>query len=104
MTYSLIVMVFALLVVVTNIIVQVVKSISGIKDKPTKIIATVVGIFLTVASLVAYCEINSIAITWYYIVSSVVIGVIVAYGSIFGFDNLYGEFLDKLKDILAKKG
>ena len=78
MEYSLLIIVLALLVVVTNIIVQVIKNVSGIKERPTRIVATIVAVLLTMLSFEAYCEINGIVVTWYHIVASFIVGIIVA--------------------------
>ena len=104
MNYSTLVIVLAVLVLVTNIIVQLVKDISCLKERPTKVVALIVAVILTVCTTVAYFQIKSLVLTWYIIVAAVIIGFIVAYGAIFGFDNLYGELLDKLKDLFGKKG
>lgn len=94
--------ILAVLVIVTNIIVQVIKSFSGLKDKPTKVVATVVAIILCVGATIAYCQIANVVLAWYTVVASIILGFIVAYGAIFGFDNLYGEFLDKIKKLFVK--
>ena len=104
MNYSTLVIVLAVLVLVTNIIVQLVKDISSLKERPTKVVALIVAVILTVCTTVAYFQIKSLVLTWYIIVAAVIIGFIVAYGATFRFDNLYGELLDKLKDLFSKKG
>lgn len=104
MNYSTLVIVLAVLVLLTNIIVQLVKDISCLKDRPTKVVALIVAIVLTVCATMAYFQINSLVLTWYIIVAALIVGFIVAYGAIFGFDNLYGDLLDKLKELLSKTG
>lgn len=104
MNYSTLVIVLAVLVLLTNIIVQLVKDISCLKERPTKVVALIVAIVLTVCATVAYFQINSLVLTWYIIVAALIVGFIVAYGAIFGFDNLYGDLLDKLKELLSKTG
>ena len=104
MNYSTLVIVLAVLVLLTNIIVQLVKDISCLKERPTKVVALIVAIVLTVCATVAYFQINSLVLTWYIIVASLIVGFIVAYGAIFGFDNLYVDLLDKLKELLSKTG
>lgn len=101
MNYAVAVIALAIMVILTNIIVQVIKDFSGLKDKPTKIVTTVVAVALSVIATVAYCEIFAITLVWYIIVASVIVGFIVAYGAMFGFDNLYGELLDKIKDLMS---
>lgn len=103
MNYSMIVIILALLVAITNVIVQVIKDLTGIDNVPTKRVTTLVAIVLTVASYCMYCQVSNTAITWYSLFASIVTGFIVSYGSIFGFDNLYGDFLDKLKDVIERK-
>ena len=48
MNYSTLVIVLAVLVLVTNIIVQLVKDISCLKERPTKVVALIVSVILTV--------------------------------------------------------
>lgn len=103
MNYTVALIVLAILVLITNIIVQVIKDFSGLKDKPTKIVTTVIAITLCVLATIAYCQIFSVALAWYILVASVILGFIVAYGAIFGFDNLYGDLLDKIKELLSQK-
>lgn len=103
MNYTVALIILAILVILTNIIVQVIKDFSGLKDKPTKVVTTVIAIMLCVLGTIAYCEIFSIALAWYIIVASIILGFIVAYGAMFGFDNLYGDLLDKIKELLTHK-
>lgn len=86
------------LVALVNIITQVVKKFTYDKV-PTRVIAVVVAVLLTVAIVVALCQIYVIPIEWYYIGAAVVIGFIVAYGAMFGYDNLYKELWSALKKV-----
>ena len=81
------------LVVVTNIIVEVVKKATWDKI-PTNILAVVVGIALSVVALFAWANIYGVAVLWYYVVAAVVVGFMVAYAAMFGYD--------KLKEILLQ--
>lgn len=81
------------LVVVTNIIVEVVKKATWDKI-PTNILAVVVGIALSVVALFAWANISGVAVLWYYVVAAVVVGFMVAYAAMFGYD--------KLKEILLR--
>jgi len=104
MNYATIVLVLAILVIITNIFVEIVKSIVKPKNETgTRLIATAVAVVLTVLSFVAYCQIYNIAILWYHLAAAFVVGVVVAYGAIFGFDTLYGQLLDKIKEALTSK-
>ena len=79
--------VIGLLVALTNIITQVLKQVTW--DKlPTNLLAVVVGMVLTLAAGIAYCQIEAIQITWYLVIGLVVGGFAVAYAAMFGFDKL----------------
>lgn len=55
---------------------------------PTNILALIVAVALTLAAGFAYCQIEAITITWYIVVAFVVVGFMVAYAAMFGFDKL----------------
>ena len=87
MDMSVIITIIGLLVALTNVIVEVAKKVTW--DKlPTNILALIVAVALTLAAGFAYCQINAVAVTWYIVVSFVVIGFMVAYAAMFGFDKL----------------
>lgn len=87
MDMSVIITIIGVLVALTNVIVEVTKKATW--DKlPTNILALIVAVALTLASGFAYCQINAVAVTWYIVVSFVVIGFMVAYAAMFGFDKL----------------
>lgn len=83
--------IIGILVTVVNVIVQVIKKVTW--DKlPTQLLAMIVSLALTLAVFIAYCQINAIQILWYYCVAAIVVGFMVAYAAMYGFD--------KLRDIL----
>ena len=84
---SVILSVIGVLVVLTNIIVQVVKKVTWGK-LPTNILAVIVSMALTLMAFFAYCQIKAIAVAWYMVVAAVVLGFLVAYAAMFGFDKL----------------
>lgn len=85
--WSVILSIVGVLVIVTNIIVQVVKKVTW--DKlPTNILATLVAIVLTLGAFFACCQIKSITVAWYMVAAAVVLGFFVAYAAMFGFDKL----------------
>lgn len=85
--WSLILSIVGVLVVITNIIVQVLKKLTW--DKlPTNILATLVALLLTLAAFFAYCQIKSITVVWYMVAAAIVLGFFVAYAAMFGFDKL----------------
>lgn len=73
--------------VLTNIIVQVVKKATWDKI-PTNLVALVVAVLLTMAVFFAFAQTQSIKITWYLIVAALVVGFMVAYAAMFGYDKL----------------
>lgn len=92
---STLITIIGVLVALTNIIVEVVKKLTWDKV-PTNIVATVVAEALTLVAFFAWTSINGIAVLWYYVVAAVVVGILVAYAAMFGFDKLK-EILQGLK-------
>ena len=92
---STILTIVGILVVLTNIVVQVLKKATWGK-LPTNILAIIVSMALTLVTFFAYCQINAIAVVWYMVVAAVVLGFLVSYAAMFGFD--------KLKEVLAQIG
>ena len=85
--WSVILSIVGVLVIVTNIVVQVLKKLTW--DKlPTNILALIIGEVLTIGTGIAYFQIKDIAIVWYMIAALVVAGFMVAYAAMFGFDKL----------------
>lgn len=95
LSLSTILTIVGILVVLTNIVVQVLKKVTWGK-LPTNILAIIVSMVLTLVTFFAYCQINAIAVVWYMVVAAVVMGFLVAYAAMFGFD--------KLKEALAQIG
>jgi hypothetical protein len=79
--------IIGVLVALTNIIVEVVKKVTWDKI-PTNLLAVIIAIVLTLAVFFAWMSINNYAIVWYYIAGTVVVGILVAYAAMFGFDKL----------------
>lgn len=79
--------IIGVLVVLTNIIVQVLKKVTWDK-MPTNILAVAVSMALTLAAFFAYFQISSIKITWYLVSAVVIVGFCTAYAAMFGFDKL----------------
>ncbi len=88
------------LMVVTNIIVEVLKRLTWEK-LPTNILAFAVAMALTLLAFFAVCQIGGIAVKWYMVVGAVILGVFVAYAAMFGFDKLR-QTLEQIKSIQEK--
>ena len=84
---STILTIVGILVVLTNIVVQVLKKATWGK-LPTNILAIIVSMVLTLVTFFAYCQIKAIAVVWYMVVAAVVLGFLVAYAAMFGYDKL----------------
>ena len=79
--------IIGVLVALTNVIVQVLKKATW--DKlPTNVLALVIAMLLCLVSGIAYCQVNAISITWYLVAALIVLGFLVAYAAMFGFDKL----------------
>ena len=75
------------LVALTNVIVQVLKKATW--DKlPTNVLALVIAMLLCLVAGIAYCQVKAISITWYLVAALIVLGFLVAYAAMFGFDKL----------------
>lgn len=85
--WSVILSIVGVLVVLTNIIVQVLKKLTW--DRlPTNVLAVLVAMALTLVAFFAYCQIRGVAVLWYMVVAAIVVGFMVAYAAMFGFDKL----------------
>ena len=92
---SVLVTIIGALVALTNIVVEVIKQVTWNK-LPTNIVATIVAEVLTLVTFFAYTSYKSINVAWYSVVSAIVVGIMVAYAAMFGFDKLK-EILHSLK-------
>jgi len=75
------------LMVITNIIVQVVKKATWNKI-PTNVLAVIVAMVVTLAAFFAVFQIMGWAVTWYMVAGAVALGFFVAYAAMFGYDKL----------------
>ncbi|WP_297997866.1 hypothetical protein [uncultured Oscillibacter sp.] len=107
LNWSAVISIIGVLVVLTNIIGQVVKK--AVWDKlPTNILAVIVSMALTLVTFFAYCQIKAIAVVWYMVVAAVVLGFMVSYAAMFGYDKLMeaigkGSDLSKIDYELGQK-
>lgn len=82
LNWSVIISIIGVLVVLTNIVVQVLKKVTW--DK----LAMIVSLVLTLGAFFAYCFIKGIDVVWYMVFAAVVLAFMVAYAAMFGFDKL----------------
>lgn len=87
-------MVIALLVIVVNIITEVCKKafdgLSG--SKSINLFVLALSEVLTVAVFLAYWQVKQMEIAWYIIAAFIIIGFMVAFAAMFGFDKLLKYF------------
>jgi predicted membrane protein len=94
---SILFIIFGILVLLTNLITELLKKIINRKNFPTQVLCLVISEVLTVVSFFAICEIYKINVIWYMIFGAIVMGLVVCYCSIFGYDNVIKE-LKKMID------
>ena len=87
LNWSVVISIVGVLVVLTNIITQVLKKVTWEK-LPTNILVVIISMVLTLVAFFAYCQIKALAVVWYMVVATVVLGFMVAYAAMFGFDKL----------------
>jgi len=84
---SVILSIVGVLVALTNIIAQVMKKATWEKV-PTNVLVIVIAMVLTLVAFFAYCSIKSITVAWYMVAAAIVLGFLVAYAAMFGYDKL----------------
>ena len=97
---ALVLPVVLVLMVVTNIIVEVLKKLTW-ERLPTNILVFVVAMAVTLTAFLAACQIMGVRILWYMVAGAVVLGVFVAYAAMFGFDKLR-QTMEQLEQIRKK--
>ncbi|NCE65388.1 hypothetical protein D1159_12575 [Pseudoflavonifractor sp. 524-17] len=87
LNWSAVINIVGVLVVLTNIVVQVLKKLTW--DRlPTNILAVIVSMTLTLTVFFAYCQLKAITVAWYMGAAAVVLGFMVSYAAMFGYDKL----------------
>lgn len=80
------IMIIGILVGLTNIFTEVLKKVWD--NFPSSLLALVIALSLTLIAYFGYNTYNGFAVTWYYVIAAVVVGFMVAYAAMFGFDKL----------------
>ena len=89
------------LVLLTNIITQVFKNVINKENCPPQAVVFLIAEILTFLTMAIVCAVVGIQILWYYWVFAFIIGILVAYGAMFGYDNLYQQVFTALKALIA---
>lgn len=97
-TVSQLLMVIAALVAAVNIITEVCKKAFGwlSGSKTINLFVLLLSVALTVAVFLAYWQIRQLQIAWYVIAAFIVVGFMVAFAAMFGFDKLL-KYADQFK-------
>lgn len=90
-----------ILMVITNIIVEVLKKLTWDKV-PTNILAVLVAMVVTLVAFFSICQIEKIEVTWYLVAGAVGLGFTVAFAAMFGFDKLR-QTLEQITNISNRK-
>ncbi len=88
------------LIALTNIFSQVLKKIVNREEFPAQAIVFGIAEILTILAMVIVCAILHIQILWYFWILAIVVGVLVTYGAIFGYDNLYSQIGTAVMNLL----
>lgn len=90
---SQVLIIVAVLTAFVNIITEVIKGSFDLKgSKVINRFVLVLAVALTVLVFSAYWQIKQMAITWYVIFAFIVVGFMVAYAAMFGYDKLIAYF------------
>ena len=92
-----ILMVLPLLVVLTNMVTNVVKGLCEAFANHARLVAPVVAELLTLTATAAWLEVCAVRPDWYWYAGGAVMGAVVAYTAMNGYDGLYEELIKYLK-------
>lgn len=70
--------ILGILCFIVSVITQITKNLPVLRNVPTDLQVMVLSIGLTVAAFLAYCDMTQFPITWYFVVTAVLIGFVVA--------------------------
>lgn len=86
--------------VVVNVIVEVIKGVTGVSGSAMlNCITLVVSVVLTFSVMYVAFRMNDYDITFYTLIGLIIMGIIVAYGAMFGYDKLVSTFKDSMKGV-----
>ena len=94
---STLLLIVGVLVILTNIVVEVLKKLTWDK-MPTNLLAILVAVVLTLVAFFAYVSYAGFLYAWYHVAAAVVVAFMVAYAAMFGFDKLK-EALSKIQSL-----
>lgn len=91
---SQVLIIVSVLTIFVNIITEVAKNAIPQLSGSSSINLFVLGLseVVTIISFIAYFQIIGMALTWYLTVAFIVVGILVAYSAMFGYDKLLSYF------------
>lgn len=82
------ILVLGVLVFLVNVIVEVTKNIYPLDKMHTNYYVTILSIVLTVLSYFMYLSYSGTKFVWYYLVTAIILGFLVAYIAMLGWEKL----------------
>ena len=73
---------------IVSVITQVLKGVGVFKKLPTDLMVFVLSIGITITAFVAYAQYIKLTILWYMIVAAILLGFIVAFVAMYGWEKL----------------
>lgn len=91
-TLEVLLLVLGVMTFLVNVIVEVTKDFGFLQKIKTNYYVTGLSLCLSVLSYFIYISYSNINFVWYYFISSIIVGFIVAYLSMFGWDKLISQW------------
>lgn len=85
---TLLIAVIGVLAFIVSLITQVLKGVGVLAKIPTDILVLVLSIGITVTAFVAYMQYIQQVIIWYMIIAAILVGFIVAFVAMYGWEKL----------------
>lgn len=99
MNVLVIVAIIPVLVGLTNMLTNVIKGLCDAFASHARLVAPLVALCLTLMATAAYLQIFSIQSVWYWYAGGAVVGLVVAYVAMNGYDGLYEDWIKHLKGL-----
>lgn len=93
------------LTVWTNIVVAITKKAVAWDKFPVQAWVMVVALASTLVATAAAAQMLGVVMLWYYWVAAVVVGLLVCYAAMYGYDNLYkqvGGMIKQAREVIAE--
>ena len=97
---SCIMIAIAIICTFVSVVTELTKEIGFLNKIPTSAQVTVISVIVTIITLVAYASYKSIQIRWYYIFAAIIVGVFIAFITMYGWDALIKRFKEYYKSDL----